>query len=272
MNKIKITAIVSVKNEEKDLAYCLERLCSFSQVIVVDSLSTDRTPEIVHSYGFELINFHWDGKYPKKRNWTLMNVDIKNDWVLFLDADEIVDDIFIEEIKNACKKTKHVGFWLSYDNYFLGKKLVYGDKMRKLALFRRDAGMYEKIDEDEWSQLDMEIHEHPVLDGTIGKIKTSIVHNDFRGLEHYIAKHNSYSSWEAHRFVALDGNQGRHLTTRQIVKYRLLKSGILPYIYFSYAYFWCLGFLDGRAGFWIARFKLNYFFQIQAKIFEQKVK
>ena len=86
-NNIPVTVIVSVKNEELNLPTCLEKLKDFSEVIVVDSMSTDKTPEIVKEFRFQLVNFKWNGKFPKKRNWTLENVNIKNDWVLFLDAD-----------------------------------------------------------------------------------------------------------------------------------------------------------------------------------------
>ena len=67
-----------MKNEEINLTQCLDKLEHFSEVIVVDSMSTDKTPEIVHKFGYKLINFKWDGKFPKKRNWTLRTIDLKN--------------------------------------------------------------------------------------------------------------------------------------------------------------------------------------------------
>jgi glycosyltransferase involved in cell wall biosynthesis len=271
MNKsIPITVIVSVKNEELNLPTCLEKLINFSQVVVVDSMSTDKTPEIVKSFNFELINFKWNGKFPKKRNWTLRNVKLKNDWLLFLDADEIITESFIKEISNNIKNTKHSGYWLNYNNFFMGNQLKFGDKMRKLAFFKKESGEYEKIEEDSWSNLDMEIHEHPILDGSLGEIKSAIIHNDYKGLEHYIAKHNSYSSWEANRYNSMKKDSAKNLTFRQKFKYSLINTGLLPLIYFMYSYFLKLGFLDGKSGYFLAKYKSNYFFQIQTKIKELK--
>ena len=138
MNKIPISVIVPVKNEEINLPKCLEKLSDFSEIIVVDSNSTDRTPEIANEFGCRLINFNWNGKFPKKRNWTLDNVSIQNDWVLFLDADEFLTDSFISEVSEKILKTTHNGFWINYNNYFLEKEQKFGLKMRKLPMFKKE--------------------------------------------------------------------------------------------------------------------------------------
>ncbi len=270
MNKIPVSVVVSVKNEEKNLPHCLDKLNNFSEVIVVDSSSTDNTPSIVEEYNFKLINFKWNGKFPKKRNWTLDNVEILNDWVLFLDADEFLTNEFIEELKIKIESNRFSGYWLNYSNYFMSKKLNYGDKMTKLALFKKDKGRYEKIEEDSWSHLDMEVHEHPIINEDIGKINAPIIHQDYKGLEHYIARHNAYSSWEARRYINLKKRKDTSLNFRQKLKYKLIGFGILPAIYFLGAYIFKLGFLDGMAGFHLARYKSHYFYQIQTKIKEYK--
>ncbi|WP_372757573.1 glycosyltransferase family 2 protein [Mariniflexile sp.] len=272
MEKIPISVVVSVKNEALNLPLCLEKLNPFSEVVVVDSQSTDDTPAIVKSFGFKLIDFKWNGKFPKKRNWTLENVTLKNEWVLFLDADEFLTKSFVKELSEKIECTKENGFWIFYNNYFMGKEQKYGLKMRKLALFKKTKGRFEKIEEDSWSQLDMEIHEHPIIEGSVGKLKSSIIHKDFKGLKHYIDRHNAYSSWEASRFMNLKKENPTKLTFRQQLKYSLLNSGLLPYIYFIGTYFFKLGILDGITGFYFARYKANYFFQIQTKIKELRLK
>ena len=70
MEKLPITVIVPVRNEEKNLPNMLPLLADFDEVIVVDSQSTDSTPEIVKSFGYQLVEFDWNGHFPKKRNWT----------------------------------------------------------------------------------------------------------------------------------------------------------------------------------------------------------
>ena len=270
MRQVNITVIIPVKNEEKNLPRCLNMLEQFNQVMVIDSGSTDRTPDIVKEFGAEYYLFEWDGQFPKKRNWALRNLDIKNDWVLYLDADEIISEAFIREIEKKTKNDAVNGFWLIYKNYFMGKKLNYGDVFTKLALFRLGTGEYEYIDEHSWSFLDMEVHEHPIVKGKIGKIKSPIDHNDFRGLEQYISRHNDYSTWEANRFMALTKEDFKHFTRRQRIKYNLMRIGCLPSFYFFGAYFLRLGILDGSVGFYLARYKANYFLQIQTKIIELK--
>lgn len=271
MEKIPVSVVIPVKNEEKNLLRCLSLLKDFSEVIVVDSHSTDKTPQIAENYGCRLIEFCWNGRFPKKRNWVLRNVELKNTWVLFLDADESVTDDFIVCIRKMIERTDCCGFWIYYNDHFMGRQLKHGVKMRKLALFRKDKGEYEYIDEHAWSHLDMEIHEHPIIDGTVEVFPVPLIHNDYKGLEHYIAKHNAYSTWEVHRFFQLIKSK-EHLTFRQKVKYFLLDSWFLAPLYFFYAYFLRWGILDGKAGLLFSLYKMQYFFQMKTKIIEFKQK
>lgn len=273
MSLIPVTVVVPVKNEEKNLAACLTALQGrFQQVIVVDSGSTDATCQIAGEHGALLMNFKWDGQFPKKRNWVLRNYSFQTNWVLFLDADERVTPSFVDELSRAIESTTAVGYWVTYENWFMGKRLRHGDRMRKLSLFRVDAGEYEQFDEDRWSGFDMEIHEHPILDGTIGVVAATIEHSDYRGLHHYIAKHNEYSTWEANRFTSLQrsGDGSSQLTRRQRFKYRYLASAWLGPLYFVVSYFVKLGFLDGSAGWVFARMKWRYFSDIRLKILERR--
>jgi len=279
-----ITVVIPVKNEAKNLLRCIEAVSELGQVLIIDSGSTDATQEVANAAGAEVLDFEWDGKFPKKRNWTLRNHEFKTSWVLFLDADEFVSPVFIEEVKAAITDTKHVGFWLNFSNHFMGKKLRGGDVFRKLALFRLGAGEYEKIEEDNWSHLDMEVHEHPVLDGSVGEISALIEHNDFRGLKHYIAKHNEYSSWESMRYIRLMRLQSSainhqssqqscaewlNLTDRQKRKYSNLAKWWFAPAYFIVSYFLKKGFRDGAVGFHFCLLKAIYFYQIRLKIREQ---
>ena len=125
--------------------------------------------------------FDWNGRFPKKRNWALRNCEFRNAWILFLDADERATPAFVSEL-GPLPNTSHDGFWVSFNNHFMGALLRHGDTFRKLALFRIDAGEYEKIPENFWSGLDMEVHEHPVLQGRIGEIRASLEHHDGKGL------------------------------------------------------------------------------------------
>lgn len=272
MKKIPITVIVPVRNEEKNLPQMLPLLADFDEVIVVDSQSTDRTPEIVNEFGYKLVEFEWNGHFPKKRNWTLRNVPIRNEWVFFVDADEFMTPEFINDLKRAFEDTKdYVGYWIHYTMYFMGSKLKHGGDVVKLALFKKSAGEYERIDADDddknWVYSGVELHEQPILNGKIGTIKGLIDHRENRGLEAYIRKHNEFSTWEAKRF--LKRKKGDKLASfNQKVKYALLDSWFLCHIYFIRIYFFKLGFLDGKPGYVFANLKKQYFFTIKAKIDE----
>ncbi|HEY5653320.1 MAG TPA: glycosyltransferase family 2 protein [Pontiella sp.] len=265
---IPISVVIPVKNEEKNIHNCLQRLGEYDEVVVVDSGSTDSTCTIAEEHGASVIQFEWNGHFPKKRNWVLRNITLRNAWVLFLDADEYVSDEFNQEVEDKVAQTKFNGFWITYQNYFMGRRLNHGDTMRKLALFRVGAGEYEKIDEDRWSHLDMEIHEHPIIAGRIGFIRAPICHHDYNGYEAYLARHNAYSSWEAQRYLQLQYNGFVGLTKRQKIKYRLMGSWLLGPLYFVGVYFLRFGFLDGRSGLLLAFSKMIYFFQVKCKIDE----
>ena len=290
--KLPVTVVIAVKNEERNLPLCLEHLSRFSKIVVIDSGSTDQTRAIAEKFGCEFIPFKWDGHYPKKRNWYLLNHHVDTPWVFFLDADEYVTDEFVNELERAIVKTQHAGFWVNYSNYFLGQELKHGVPQLKLPLFKVGAGLYERINEDAWSSLDMEVHEHPVLQGSVGELKSKIDHNDFKGLHSYIAKHNEYSSWEARRYMKLQiagatmrasatatavtetGTKpnvladSEHFTATQRRKYNNLTRWWLAPAYFLYTFVYKLGFLDGRAGYAFARMKAIYFWQIRLKIAE----
>jgi glycosyltransferase involved in cell wall biosynthesis len=272
-DSIPVTVVVPVKNEALNLPRCLEQLSRFEHVVVVDSGSTDGTQDISRSHGAEIVQFQWNGRFPKKRNWYLDNHPPKTEWVLFLDADEFISDAFCDEVAAVVGRDNVVGCWLTFHNWFMGRYLRYGDPFSKLALFKHAAGRYERIDEDRWSHLDMEVHEHPMLSGDIGTVLSPIDHDDRRGLDSYLAKHNDYSSWEARRYLAL-GPPGSEawaaLTPRQRSKYQRLERWWFPAAYFVLSWIIKRGFLDGRPGFVLACLKMQYYGHVRLKIREYR--
>lgn len=255
--------VIPVKNEAINLPLCLESVKEYDDVVVVDSGSMDATLQIAAQFSRQVVEFKWDGHFPKKRNWMLRTHAFKHPWILFLDADERMTPEFKAEVERTLENTAHNAFWIRYKNWFMGKRLRHGDTMRKLALLRLGHGEYERVPEENWSLLDMEIHEHPVVDGTVGVIRSKIEHHDLRYLHDYYTRHNDYSSWEAHRLRVL--TEMCKLTFRQRVKYRTMSWPIFPVFYFIASYFLKAGFMDGRPGFFFAVGKMFYFYQIQAK-------
>ncbi|MCB4809221.1 glycosyltransferase family 2 protein [Tamlana sp. 62-3] len=270
-NVLDLTIAIPVKNEEKNLLGCIEAIGDdfAKQILIIDSGSTDATINIAKSNGVDVVDFKWDGKFPKKRNWFLRNYNLTTKWVLFLDADEYLTEDFKNELRLKIN-TDIVGFWLNYTIYFMGKKLKGGYPLNKLALFQVGAGEYERIDEDKWSKLDMEIHEHPILNGEIGYIKSKIDHRDFRGVSHYMDKHNEYASWEAYRYIKTINDEAAKAkwTWKQKIKYKLMRSSLIGPIYFIGSFVFYGGWKDGATGFAFAILKMSYFTQIYCKIKE----
>ena len=290
-----LTIVIPVKNEEKNLVGCLESVRDFKYVVLVDSGSNDKTREIFDGFrsqvsgfkfqvsgfkdqGWEIVDFKWDGKFPKKRNWTLRNYRFKTPWVMFLDADERMTEAWKKEAERTLSAPRgegasgtvgRVDAWIcSYDNWFMGRMLRHGDVMQKTAILRVGKGEYEKIDEDNWSSLDMEIHEHLQVEGEIGTIRAHLEHHDKRSFESHVAKHREYAKWEANRYRQLMNHPERWdaLTPRQKVKYRNLTKWWLAPAYFAVCYFRKLGFLDGYAGLRFALFKAWYFSLVRKQI------
>lgn len=272
ISPLDLTIAIPVKNEEKNLLDCLKAIGNdlAQHIILIDSGSTDSTKDIAKSNGVEAIDFVWNGKFPKKRNWFLRNHDIKTKWILFLDADEYLTEDFKKELRDKLSSEDNIGYWLNYTIYFMGKKLKGGYPLKKLALFQVGAGEYERIDEDMWSNLDMEVHEHPIIKGNIGTIESKIDHRDFRGISHYVAKHNEYASWEAYRFIKTFNEEDAKAkwTWKQKIKYKLMRSSIIGPIYFLGSFFFYGGWKDGATGFAFAILKMSYFTQIYCKIVE----
>lgn len=269
-----LTIVIPVKNEEQNLEVCLLSIGNdFAKYIeIIDSQSTDSTLEIAARHGIKAISFNWNGKFPKKRNWYLRNHTPKTKWVFFLDADECLTEEFKTELRQKLPDEEISGYWLNYTIYFMGRQLKGGYPLRKLALFKVGSGEYERIEEDRWSKLDMEIHEHPVLNGKTGIIKSKIDHRDFRGVGHYVAKHNDYSDWEAIRYSLILGNSQliSNWTWKQKLKYRLMGSVWLGPAYFLGSFFILGGFKDGSRGLSFALLKMSYFNQIYCKLKENK--
>ncbi len=273
------SVLIAAHNEERNLPACLEPLAGWAdEIVVVDSHSSDRTVEIARSYGARVVQFDYTGGWPKKRQWALDTHAWRNDWILLLDADEILTSEARDEIAAAIYSGDLDGYYLSLRIVFLGRLLRFGDtRLWKLALFRRGAGRYEKrLEDQDASMLDMEIHEHVVVDGKVGRIHAPVRHENLNDLSRYIEKHNGYSNWEARVWLEGGGGELRpRLGGTQAERRRWLKKTFLhwpgsPLIFFVWRYVFRLGFLDGVAGLIHASFKAIQVFTVKAKIYEAK--
>jgi glycosyltransferase involved in cell wall biosynthesis len=183
---VPVSIIVPTKNEESNLERCLKAVAWASEILVVDSQSDDRTIQIAGQCGAKVVQFHYSGVWPKKKNWALENIPFQNDWVLLLDADEVLMPGGEEEIKATIQSGKE-GFWINRQFMFLGKWLKHSYYPNwNLRLFKHACGRFEKLISGETASGDVEIHEHVVVEGSTGRLRTELQHYAFPSVESFI--------------------------------------------------------------------------------------
>jgi len=275
-----VSVVVPVKNEAENLTKCLKGLYDFDEVFVVDSQSNDSTAAVARSMGAKVVQFHYEGGWPKKRQWALDSFTFKNDWVLLLDADEVVTSTLATEIRHEIEDPKLDGYHVRLELNFLGRSLRHGDaSFWKLSLFRKGRARFERrLEEQDSSMADMEVHEHVVVNGQCGKLMNALLHQNVHSLSRYIRKHDEYSNWESH--VLLGGSAsaeelrpnllGTQAQRRRWLKRLLYRIPGSPVLLFLYRYLFRLGLLDGAPGLIYCAFQAVQMFHTKAKIYELK--
>lgn len=281
VDRVPVTVVIPVKNEAGNLPRCLASITWADQVFVVDSQSTDGTQAIAENAGATVAQFHFSGVWPKKKNWALDNLPIRNEWVFILDADEVMPPESESEFRQIIGNPEGHGcngFLINRRFHFMGKWLQHAYFPNwNLRLFKHKLGRYEKLTDMETSSGDNEVHEHIVINGSIGKLNCIMDHYAFPSVEVFIEKHNRYSSWEAR--VSLDQYFSKHeerfenvpiLSLRRKLKRLSQKLPFRPLLKFLYIYIWEKAFLDGPEGFYFARLHGFHEFLIIAKTHELK--
>jgi|SRR5437899_2470081 len=280
--KLPVSVIVAARNEARNLPSCLESLHDVGELYVIDSQSADATPEIAGSFGAKVVQFHYQGGWPKKRQWAIETLPLAYDWVLLVDADEALTPELADEICRAIQNPDINGYYICLRMYFLGRLLRHGGAdFWKLSLFRRGKGGYEcRLKDQDTSMADMEVHEHVVVEGATAKLRNPLVHRNVESLSRYIQKHDEYSNWEARVLVQKRHNDnelppspfGTQAQRRRWLKKKLYGFPGSPVLLFLYRYFLRLGFLDGAPGLVYCGFQAVQMFHAKAKIYELKTR
>lgn len=261
-----VSVLIPTLNEERNLADCLASVAWSDDVVVVDSGSRDRTCEIARAAGARVVDFKWNGQFPKKKNWALENVAWKHDWVLILDADERITPELAAEIQSELKQPKA-------DGYFINRRFIFLDQWIRhcgyypswnLRLLKHRAARYERLHSSDTGSGDNEVHEHPELRGVSAQLRHDMLHYAYPDIFTWIEKHNRYSNWEAR--VEVEGAArpdgapqiGAHLSARRRLREWSRCMPFRPALRFIYSYIFKLGFLDGRAGFIFCRLLATY--------------
>lgn len=267
-----ITAIILARNEEINIADCINSITALvKRIVVIDSFSEDNTVQIAKSLGAEVFQHSFEN-YAKQYMYGVDIAAIDTVWTLRIDADERLTPDSSKELEQLCNKnmnTSVAGIVLRFKKNFLGKDLYHGGvyPWKKMNCYKTKQGFIENRMMDE----------HIVLNsGTIVEMKNDCLHFDFKSLEYWTNKHNWYSSRETvDYFMSLEKSQTKDVinsrTWFKINVYYKLPLGVRAYIYYIYCYYIKLGFLDGKEG-QIYAFLHAYWYRylVDAKIFECK--
>ncbi|HWE01563.1 MAG TPA: glycosyltransferase family 2 protein [Tepidisphaeraceae bacterium] len=268
------SVLILTRNEEVNIAACLESCLAFSDdVVVLDSHSTDRTVEVAESYpAIRVIRRVFDTEW-KHRNFGLHEIAYRNDWVYICDADERVTPALGEEIIDAISSAAPSvsAFRVRYMNMLRGHwiRFASGYPVWLIRLVRPPRVGYEV----------RETNVHPIVDGGIGELKRHFIHYSFnKGMVHWFTKHNFYSEMEARAAIKVTQGSIRPWLAALVdrdrgVRRRGLKnlSFFLPgrsVVRFFYVYLLRLGFLDGTAGLHYSAMISTYEYWIDMKVRE----
>jgi glycosyltransferase involved in cell wall biosynthesis len=276
-DKVPVSILVPIRNERKNLERCLRALAWADELWVVDSQSTDGSVELAESLGAKVVQFDFNGTWPKKKNWSLENLPYRNEWVLIVDADEVFPEGTGEEIGNVIKDEKFEGYWINRRFMFMGKWLKHAYYPNwNLRLFKHKLGRYEKLTDADTQSGDNEVHEHVVVRGATGYLKSEMDHYAFPSVEVFVEKHNRYSNWEARvaadEYLKRGGTQLQHEAVGFRRKLKKLSQALpfRPLLRFLFVYVWQRGFLDGVEGYYFARLHAVYEFLCVCKTAELK--
>jgi glycosyltransferase involved in cell wall biosynthesis len=279
--RLPISVIIPVRNEARNLPRCLDSLEAAGEVYVIDSHSTDDTVAVSKSHGAKVLQFNYAGGWPKKRQWAMDTLPLAYDWILLLDADEVLTPELLDEIQKAIQHPQIDGYYITLQTHFLGRRLRYsGGNLRKLSLFRKGKGRFEcRLQDQDASMADMEVHEHVIVKGATRELTHPLIHYNVESLSRYILKHDEYSNWEARvlmRPEAAADEMKADLFGTQAQRRRWLKRNLYrlpgsPVLLFLYWYIFRLGFLDGVPGLIYCGFQAVQMFHSKAKIYELRV-
>ena len=276
--KIPLSVLIPVKNEIYNIEECIRSADFADEIVVVDSHSTDGTQEVAEKSGAKVIEFDWNGQFPKKKNWALESVKWKHDWIMILDADERITPELSGEISEAIIADKFSGYYINRCFMFMGGWLKHCGYYPSwnLRLFKHNLGRYERVDvSGDTGSGDNEVHEHIVLQGKTGYLKNDMLHYAYPSIDVWVEKHNRYSNWEAKVLSEIKKKGGSErlsaklfgnvLERKRWIKNITFNMPFRPTLRFLYHYIWRCGFRDGYRGWVFCRLLAWYEFVSIAK-------
>lgn len=236
LSPIKLSVVLATHNEEANLARCLEAVKSIAgEIVIADEQSSDRTVKIAKKFGARVIFVPHHDNFHITKNIAIDAA--KGDWILQLDADEVVSPELAKEILLTINSELSTinGYWINRKNWFLNRFLTKGGQYPDptLRLYRRGKGRLPAKD----------VHEQAVVDGPVGHLKHDLLHYRDTSFAKYLDGVNRYSSFAASQMQAPPG-------IFPAINYLAIK----PFSTFFNIYFRHLGLVDGYPGFVFALF------------------
>jgi|SRR3989344_2784836 len=243
----KISVVLAVYNEEKNLSECLNSVKDLAdEIVIVDGGSKDKTLEVAKKFNARIIKTGNPQNFHINKN---IAIDAASkDWILQLDADEIVPKELVKEIKEACSQTDKNGYWIPRKNLFLGRFLTKGGQYPDytLRLYRKGKGRLPGKD----------VHEQAIVEGRVGYLKHEFLHLKDKFFSIYLQRFNRYTDLLATQLY----DSGFTINLTSFTNYILIK----PFFWFFKSYLRHRGYIDGFPGFIFAlfssfRFPVAYF-------------
>lgn len=247
---LKISAVMITFNAQANLRQVLSALSFASEIVVVDSGSTDRTVEICREFGARVFTRGWSG-YGAQKNFAIEQAS--HPWILSIDADEVVSPELAREISALEENTPYAGFRIPRLNHYFGRLLYHGGQYPdlQLRLFSTGRGRYNY----------RPVHESVELEGPVGLLSGVILHYSYETISDYFEKFERYTSLEAERLLAA----GERPSALRLAQQMFLR----PCWKFLWRYFFKLGFLDSTAGLLAALFNSFTMIVSYAKCWEK---
>ena len=250
---MKLTVAIATHNEENNLPKCLESVVGLAdEIVVVDGSSTDNTVEVAKSFGAKVLVTN-NPKIFHINKQKAINM-ASSDWILQLDADEIVSKELKKEIKDEVNKHENIynGYFLPRKNYFLGRFLMKGGQYPDytVRLYRKGKGYLPQKD----------VHEQAVVEGKVGYLKKELMHYPYQDFAEYLTKWSRYTNLIAVQIKS----ELEHKNTAEKVILGVGYSLVKPIHWFLTTYFRHKGIMDSWQGFVFSlfsalRFPVSYF-------------
>ncbi len=243
----KISVLLPTFNNAEIIRPTLESIRWVDEILVVDSFSTDNTLDICREYGARLLQHEYI-QSARQKNWAIPQC--RNEWVLQIDSDEVLEPGLREEIEAALENPSADldGFRIPFKHFILGKWVRVGGLYPEYhwRLFRRDAGRFE----------DKEVHAHVRMNGEVKTLQSHILHHGMTSISKQLSNIDRYSRYQANELR----KRGKRFHWTQLV--------LRPSAVFGYYYFWKLGFMAGYRGLLLATLNATHDFWTHAKLWE----